>query len=431
MRRKPRLLTCRVDWFQLAFRGALRGSVVELLRGRLQEAQSLARDVAVEIAPGLLFVLCPRTSDGMWRLSHAQLSVLVDAGATGRWYVEVTPRAMLLASLGVLRALEFCRLVAALFLNGTTEERTRRVDLCADFARFPLHTINPRAWVARQRTGVVDIGTLRAHLRAGRRTGFVVGKRDISLRVYDKTEELRQVSTDAEKREAEHARWREQGWDGQGPVTRVEFQIRGAALDELDLRTPEGCIRRRDNVWKYLTGTWVRLVVLKRGARRYLCANDARWDAVVAVIFENQAAEPATRQRVRNPADPRLVVGVAMSYAARRGLLEAALKRGRAKPVDTWSASEATAFVNDALDAALHAAARSVAADLVETHGPRRAAQHLLERLQATKARHASLGALTGEDSATEPDASSPPQDTSPGSGLGTSAAASFETDDV
>ena len=67
----------------------------------------------------------------------------------------------------------------------------------------------------------------------GERTAFYVGKGAIMLRIYDKTVQL-QNDAMGDKRAAEHRSWKEHGWNGVDQVTRVEFQIRKAAVKEID-----------------------------------------------------------------------------------------------------------------------------------------------------------------------------------------------------
>jgi hypothetical protein len=92
---------------------------------------------------------------------------------------------------------------------------------------------------------------------------------DVQVRIYDKTSELKTKPEAA--RELEYAVWAEYGWSGDETVTRVEGQIRGAALDELaaraltratELRDPEGPSARmikqikalQAPLWAYLVG---------------------------------------------------------------------------------------------------------------------------------------------------------------------------------
>jgi hypothetical protein len=228
------------------------------------------------------------------------------------------------------------------------------------------------------------------------RTGFAIGKSDIRLRVYDKTEELRLDTNDGAKRDEEHARWRSAGWNGVEAVVRVEFQLRGASLKELGIRKPGILLQRLDATWGYCGSRWARLVDLSTATRRHRCADDVRWTIVKRVTFERDDARPATRTRNRSLARARLVVGTALNFAASAGVLrERSLADARAQ-IAGFTAREAEAFVRRELAKSVHAASYAVAEDLLRTYGPLDAAAYVLERLSVAHARASQLGEMAG-----------------------------------
>ena len=134
-------------------------------------------------------------------------------------------------------------------LELVTGKRLRRADLCADAIGLDLETIDPRAWLTPRRARVKTFGNLQVpfveHHKTEKRTGFQIGQGALVARVYDKRVEL--ALRPEEKRSIEEARWKGAGWNGQADVVRIEFQMRGEALDEIDdgrLRDPEVLLAR-------------------------------------------------------------------------------------------------------------------------------------------------------------------------------------------
>jgi hypothetical protein len=102
----------------------------------------------------------------------------------------------------------------------------------------------------------------RAHSKAryaeqSQRSGYVIGRGgDISLRLYDKTLEIRGSGKDHAKRQ-----WRQRGWDGASAVWRVEAQVRRNALRQFTVRSVDDVTRRIGELWRYVVEQWCRLVV--------------------------------------------------------------------------------------------------------------------------------------------------------------------------
>ncbi len=302
------LLGRRVDAFYVAFQGRVSEETKTVLRAAHTRAVMTRTDVAHELAPGVEFTLSQRSHDGAWVLSTDEMHLRVLEGASGEWNAEVTPRALLLGRKGIREVYDHCRGVAACVLDAITGARVRRIDLASDWQAFGLADVAPDAWLLPSwRSSVRAIATVSEFRRRRIRTGFVIGKADAMLRVYDKTEELNLPENAGDKRGEEHARWKASGWNG-SQVVRVEFQARGAVLKELKgadgeaLRDdPLALIAQLDSVWAYFTREWTRLVVPGSATRHERCKVDPRWEAVQAVTFR-ELAEPAPR--VRAPTRP-------------------------------------------------------------------------------------------------------------------------------
>ncbi len=388
------LLARRIDYLTLAFKGPLDEDVEELLCERALEVQSLQTAVAVEVTPGVAFSMALGSRDGWWYLENADARVVINKHASRGWLVAVEMSGVALARIGHVVAIERARVLASKLLARVDDERVRRVDMCADFVGFDLPNIDPHAWLAQRRCKQVDHVRLDTYREGDECTGFTIGKGAVVLRVYNKTEELK-AKGDATKRAEEYARWEAAGWDGQSPVTRVEFQLRDAAMKELGLRDVPHFAERLDDAWAYCTRRWCRLVELGTRTRKKRCETDARWEAVRNVEFVCNA-EPARRKRSRGTVDARHAIGAVINYTSRAGLGGGFPlgSSGREKTRD-WTDEYADAWVHWLLEERFGRASRAAADELLRTAPSRReAAARLYEKVNATHARVSNLFAV-------------------------------------
>jgi hypothetical protein len=65
--------------------------------------------------------------------------------------------------------------------------------------------------------------------------------------------------------------WKAEGWDGEIPVVRYEFQCRRNFLKEMSVSTFEELKERRADIWRYCTHDWLR--VCEQGTN----TNQSRW----------------------------------------------------------------------------------------------------------------------------------------------------------
>ena len=387
----PRVLCTRIDAFKVAYRGDVRTDVRRLLVERLAEARSLRTGVAIELA-GRSFELHHRSRDGWWRLSNPDASIVISDDPTiDRWSVVIEARAVFLATRGPDAALEEGRRLASEALHVVQGERLRRADLCADVADMPLDQIHERAWVLPRRTKLTKHATLADHSRSDKRTGFTIGKGHFVVRIYDTREEL-SVTRDEEKRGIEEARWSESNWRAHQPVTRVEVQLQGDALKEIDagaLENPETFLARCDSTWAYATRRAVRLVDRDSATRVHRCRVDHRWTVVQGATFNGPATEIPRRTRRREATRPRIAFAYLLSAAAGARAISPLpyLERSAREHLATRSNANCEAFVHERVKLMMRAMEPVIADALIDSFGPRMAAEHLIERQNATCAR--------------------------------------------
>jgi hypothetical protein len=400
-------LGCRVDWLTIAFAVLIAPSDVDELRTVASTARTKGSGEA-EVTIGSLRASLRRKRRGdlsdRWVFQTGDVRGLVDLTAREH-NVEVTASASFLATHTIDEAVQLLVDVARSF-GKVSDCRVRRLDLAADFAGFPLRPELVERWMIPRRGKIgnyqprreegdddtQESPPRRTFLDAvGRVLGFTICAGGTCMaRVYDKTAELevRRLAGYVDKEAIEHARWSsfvdwrewhapmvapEPAWrpldehdrDDHGKhacescksarrVTRVEFQLRGEALDDLDLRSPFavcGCGRRDkrikvetqrcpggarchsphaiplasrvDELWQYLTTKWLRLLsrerrILENGKleRADRVGDDPAWADVQGVAFTHLYAPAATRIRRRGGASFEQALGAMLSTLA-------------------------------------------------------------------------------------------------------------------
>lgn len=368
------------------------------------------------------------------------------------WTAEIVWYAQRLAEWGLERCLRESRALVWT-LGDVFEERLRRIDLCADVAGWAIVPDDAERILKRSRaskaiasdaTELDGAGRPARPTRLGDLAGPVsheagkVAERKVCgisigaggalmSRIYDKRVELA-YDQRGERRAAEEERWTLGGWDGQAPVTRVEFQIRGEAIKELGIRNPDAClvpilepgkkgiravgqkvahdadgcliglVAMLPRLWATLLD-WMRIVdpVKERielapgpdGRKRYKYRykDDPRWALLRTIRFgDARQAAPIKRCRLRGVATEAQALGVCLAQAAREGELEA---------FESAELEAATSYGDDA-EAVLRKRVSDLCRDqadrivrwLLDRYGdPKSAAAHLAIRARAKRSR--------------------------------------------
>ena len=465
-KREPRLLGARVDYLQIAFRVEFDPEFIRQLGARsVRASKHGCCSIQIGEWTGELRAL----REGKWNLRNAAQNIKIDERADGAvvladgattpgWTVDVVVSGKYLADHDWRYALvDMLRTVKR--FGRILEVRTRRVDLAADFEFMPGEDIDCGKLVKRSNckfkpfrrgAGDWDVDTHLATVHHGvglHRDGFVVAPgNEISLRVYNKTTEL-QDKRDDDKEDAERANWALARWHG-GDVTRVEFQVRGAALEELGARVlafdPEGLDdddvelgyrrtdarargesaiiaafgARLDAMWGYLTMRpnstlreyrktgavlppkgWIRLSDPLHDKQRLTRAPTHKWwKAIQDVVFVRAGVEPARRvRRVSTGARSAQVLGCVLSLLSVRGELpriSSVVREGEViedeREIVELLRHVAGDATRSAVKAAFVSAAAVVAEDfLAQRSSPREALEHVLTRWGAARARFA------------------------------------------
>ncbi len=132
------------------------------------------------------------------------------------------------------------------------KEIVSEVHLAADFLQTDINTLgieNEERWVSR-------VHKFNIHRDRRKLSGITMGKGDIMLRIYDKVLELQ----NSPHKQAVFAEIWEAFVYNQFPVTRVEFQIRRAVINEFDNKiiTVKNLLFSLQALWIYCTISWSR-----------------------------------------------------------------------------------------------------------------------------------------------------------------------------
>ncbi|HUY97271.1 MAG TPA: helix-turn-helix domain-containing protein [Verrucomicrobiae bacterium] len=180
---------------------------------------------------------------------------------------------------------------------------------------------------ATARRAFVTVDPASVHHKGVQCSGFTFGKGAITAKVYDKSTECR----------LRGETWLATEWTartGDGPVWRVEFAFRRAALRELGIQTPHEAVERRQDLWTYGLD-WLTLRVPTRDATRARWPEAPEWQ-VLRTARLGVAGEPLVREAARGADLGRLVQGLvvyATSVAATRGRARLGAGRPRSRAV--------------------------------------------------------------------------------------------------
>jgi hypothetical protein len=390
----------RIDALVLAFAVTPDPHRIEYLQTHALEAQDRGAAVLEFRAEGLAFEVVK--TQLVTRVVFANLDVRCqwDENASGGWQLAVTPCATYLATHSLEETLALARRIAGCF-GVVDAERLRRVDLAADFQGFPLVEMGQEALQTRRSNtasfqteakdveGVPDLDGYGAPVRVYRKsdatiTGYVVSPGNtIMARLYDKTIELKHPGRE-HKADLEHTIWKAHGWDGESQVTRVEFQLRGEVLDEVELRDPNDLKAKLDSIWQYAT-RWLRCIDVASSARRKRCKLLPAWALVQETRFYHPD-EPVTRKRVRGGATCENMFGTLISYLGKSGRL-GHLFRGSVDDFLNVLDFEAVDTLQKTLEVLFAEAAKGYIAEMFNKHGWREAAARAFVKIQSAHVR--------------------------------------------
>lgn len=217
-----------------------------ILKQQARSEDELEQAEAVYKLPGHIFSVNGKgsglypfvLSDNAYRI---QLSGM-EAKKLPLAYVQIKSDWLVLRSvLGAVAELDVIIEQFGCYEDEQIQANVSRADLFVDFvSAFPFDELPVAAWVSRAKR-------ISTHTISRTFTGYSFGLGgDLSARLYNKTEELKESKKDYLKK-----LWLDKGWDGESTVWRLEFQFKRPVLTEHEAGSVEELLAKLSSLWRY------------------------------------------------------------------------------------------------------------------------------------------------------------------------------------
>jgi len=307
-----------IDSLYLSFKGTLKKELLKELEMRKEYAQS---DDESEQALATIAIdehLFEVKDKGMGRYAYIlednwyQIKISSGKGRIPPVYVQL--KSELLNCFGQYNAINQLRGLLKEIIEGTTEELISRADLFVDFVtNANLGSINRTQWVCRAKnTG--------DYWKGQEFTGLSIGQGgQISARLYNKTLEIESSSKDFFM-----PIWIKNGWDQRQTIWRLEFQLRREALNHFSISKLVELTECINDVWRYCTQDWLRLVDEGKTTNRTRLETHPLWSEIQQIKFGPGNYTGVTRNVSRSrKANMKAIhlngLGYLTAYAAEKG----------------------------------------------------------------------------------------------------------------
>ena len=193
-------------------------------------------------------------------------------------YVQISSHC--LTESGFLRPVQELKKVLA-HLGTFSQIKVSRLDICCDFTTaVGLGELPEIGWVSRS-------NKRNCYFENEKFSGFVFGQGSrISARLYDKTLEITKSKKDYLK-----DLWWSEGWEMDCQVWRLEFQVMRSALVELGVSSFNDLVGTLDELWKYATAHWLRLVIPGNDKTKSRWPNHPLWTELQQASFGGGCCE--------------------------------------------------------------------------------------------------------------------------------------------
>jgi len=274
------ILYCGVDTLEVSFVGELLADMPDVLDAAKARAQATDTPVPLKLGEDTLYVQAKGLGKYAWVLSDHRMQVRVSRTSKGMPTVSIRLWASSLATFGhVALYREACGVVA--HLGDIKPNALSRIDLATDVQGFEFTD----AHAAR----IVCPASYRATHKDGEGFTYQFGKGDVVVRVYRKDAELR-----AKKKLSYAKLWeRVEHYEPESPVLRVEVQLRGAVLNELNARSVESAFAKLSSLYAFGL-SWCELRVPTSDATKTRWPVDIKW-TVLAATWGVCQPEPRVR----------------------------------------------------------------------------------------------------------------------------------------
>ena len=307
-----------IDSLYLSFKGTLKKEMLKELEMRKEYAQSEDENeqalAVINIDAHLLEVKDRGMGLYVYVLGDNWYQIQISSGKGRIPPVYVQLKSELLNCFGIYNAINQLRGLLKELIEGPAEELISRADLFVDFVtNADLGSIKRTQWVCRAKnTGDYWSGK--------EFTGLSIGKGgQISARLYNKTLEIESSFKDFFK-----PLWIRNGWDQKQTVWRLEFQLRREVLNQFSISKLVELTECSNDVWRYCTNDWLRLVDEGEAKNRTRLETHPLWNEIQQVKFGPGNYTGVTRNVSRSrKANMKAIclngLGYITGYAAEKG----------------------------------------------------------------------------------------------------------------
>ncbi|MBM2838739.1 MAG: hypothetical protein HW415_1364, partial [Deltaproteobacteria bacterium] len=136
---------------------------------------------------------------------------------------------------------------------------------------------------------------------------------------YNKTVEIKKSNKEFFKEI-----WKKAGWDESQEVWRIEFQLRREFLTSMSTTSMPDFSQTVNDIWRYCTNDWLRLVIDNGTENRSRWPTDELWQGIQDIRFGDGSFTGITRSvdKSRLPDDKQIYlngIGIIISYALKNG----------------------------------------------------------------------------------------------------------------
>ena len=268
-----------IDSLYLSFKGTLKKEMMKELEMRKEYAQSDEENeqalASVVIDDNLLEVKDRGMGLYVYVLEDNWYQIQISSGKGRIPPVYVQLKSELLNCFGLYNAINHLRGLLKEIIEGPTEELVSRADLFVDFVtNADLGSIKRPQWVCRAKN-------FENFWKGQEFTGVSIGQGGpIMARLYNKTLEIEGSFKDYFK-----PIWIKNGWDQKQTVWRLEFQLRREVLNQFKISKLIELTECSNDVWRYCTNDWLRLVEEEETKNRTRLETHPLWNEIQQVKF--------------------------------------------------------------------------------------------------------------------------------------------------
>ena len=276
-----RVLYCGVDTLEATFAGVLSEQLPVILDAAKTKAQATDTPVEFMIGEDRFHVSGRGLGKYSWVVSDHRMQIRISRAMTGLPVVGVRLWASALATYGhVALYAEASRLIA--LLGDMHPNTLSRIDLAVDVQGFDFTDADFER--------LVCAATYRVIHKDGAGVTYSVGKADVVVRVYRKDVELKV------KDKLSYAKvWeRVADYDSEAATWRLEVQLRGSVLKELNARSVEVAFTKLGGLFQFGMH-WCELRVPRADATKKRWPVDVIW-SLIAAVWGASKPEPRIRK---------------------------------------------------------------------------------------------------------------------------------------